>query len=378
MKNEVTKESPCKDMANQIIKREYKTIEPARILNIDALGILPIGTDEIFVKLMDCKGFWLSNYGRCISVNNGKYRLMRGQGQGKDFRYTVVQNVFENGICEEKRKHLYVAPAVIREFIENPDTVNYNYVWHSMEDCEDYYYRNLYPVSKEQYFEIKRFYRENGYDTEEIILNIQNDFAFKHDTWRAKDYIPTVCGVGYLGCSDADSYSLSYRRWKNMLHRCYSEKVHKKQPTYKDAFVCKEWLNYSNFRKWFEEHYYQVGNEQMDVDKDILIKGNLCYSPSTVCIAPHNINTLFIYRQRSNNDLCVGVWLDKDKGKYRTELNYLGKRKKLGTFATEEEAFYVYKEHKEQLIKEMAEQYKNIIPYCVYEAMMNWKVEITD
>ena len=51
---------------------------------------------------------------------------------------------------------------------------------------------------------------------------------------------------------------------------------------------------------------------------------------------------------------------------------------KLGTFKTPEEAFQKYKEYKEQYIKDTAKRYKDKIPYSVYEAMMNWKVEITD
>lgn len=374
MNNEITNEI----MTNHIVKREYKVIEPERILDIEKYGILPIGTDEIFVKLMDCKGFWISNYGRGISLTYGKYNLVNGCGNGRDFRYTVVQNVFENGICEEKRKQIYVAQTVIREFIENPDTVNFKYIWHSMGDTEDYYYRNLYPVSEEQYYEIRRFYKENGYDTEDIIIDIQNDIKFKNDTWRAKDYVPTVSGVGYLGCSDADSNSASYSRWKNMLHRCYDKNVQKNQPSYKGAYVCKEWLNYSNYRKWFNEHYYQVGDEQSDCDKDILIKGNRCYSPSTVCVVPHSINTLFTYKQRSEAELLPGVWYEKDKNKYRAGLAFCGKKIKIGTFDTEEEAFNAYKEYKEKFIKDMAEKYKNKIPYCAYEAMMNWVVDEND
>lgn len=50
----------------------------------------------------------------------------------------------------------------------------------------------------------------------------------------------------------------------------------------------------------------------------------------------------------------------------------------LGTFKIPEEAFYKYKEYKERYIKETAEKYKDKIPYSVYEAMMNWQIEITD
>lgn len=51
---------------------------------------------------------------------------------------------------------------------------------------------------------------------------------------------------------------------------------------------------------------------------------------------------------------------------------------KLGTFNTVEEAFDKYKITKEKLIKDVAEKYKDKIPSKTYEAMMNWKIEITD
>ncbi len=56
----------------------------------------------------------------------------------------------------------------------------------------------------------------------------------------------------------------------------------------------------------------------------------------------------------------------------------MGRIKKLGTFDNVESAFARYKEYKEDFIKNMAKRYKNKIPYKVYEAMMNWVVEITD
>ena len=48
------------------------------------------------------------------------------------------------------------------------------------------------------------------------------------------------------------------------------------------------------------------------------------------------------------------------------------------TFDTEEEAFARYKGYKESFIKKMANQYRSKISDKVYQAMMNWKVEITD
>ena len=59
-------------------------------------------------------------------------------------------------------------------------------------------------------------------------------------------------------------------------------------------------------------------------------------------------------------------------------MSFIGKRIELGIFETPELAFARYKEYKEDFIKDLAEQYKGEIPNKVYEAMMNWEIEITD
>lgn len=76
----------------------------------------------------------------------------------------------------------------------------------------------------------------------------------------------------------------------------------------------------------------------------------------------------------------MGVYKEGEKGyiRYRACVSINSERIKLGAFKTPEKAFQKYKEYKEQYIKETAEKYKEKIPYSVYEAMMNWKIEITD
>ena len=59
-------------------------------------------------------------------------------------------------------------------------------------------------------------------------------------------------------------------------------------------------------------------------------------------------------------------------------MSFMGKNIKLGTFDSVESAFARYKEYKEDFIKDIAEQYKDTVPDKIYQAMMNWKVEITD
>ena len=43
-----------------------------------------------------------------------------------------------------------------------------------------------------------------------------------------------------------------------------------------------------------------------------------------------------------------------------------------------QEAFEEYKKYKEGFIRELAKEYKGKIRDCIYNAMLNWKVAITD
>ena len=61
-----------------LIQRKYKDIKKERILDISSTNIIPASTDEIFVKMMDYKNAWLSNYGRVIRYSCGKYNLLQG------------------------------------------------------------------------------------------------------------------------------------------------------------------------------------------------------------------------------------------------------------------------------------------------------------
>ena len=196
-------------------------------------------------------------------------------------------------------------------------------------------------------------------------------------------YEKTICNKGYIGegeyrVSENKRHTNCYLLWKGMLHRCYDKKYHKKHLTYKDCEVCEEWLNFQNYAKWKQENYYQVNDEKMHLDKDILIKGNKIYSPKTCVFVPHTINELFTKSDKTRGNLPIGVSYDKESKKYKAYCKINGKQKTLGRFDTPQEAFQVYKIAKEKEIKRVADEYKPYIPQKLYEAMYNYKVEITD
>ena len=191
-----------------------------------------------------------------------------------------------------------------------------------------------------------------------------------------------VCGVGLLGnATSTDSngnIKKSYNTWKGMIHRCYNIKEYERAPTYQECSVCDEWLCYSNFEQWWDNNYYEINNQEMNLDKDILIKGNQVYSPQTCVIVPKDINMLFVQRGAKRGGLPIGVTYYKRDKKYMAMICKYGKQHYLGLYNTSTEAFEVYKQAKEQHVKEVAEKYKDKIPKKLYEAMYKWKVEITD
>lgn len=191
-----------------------------------------------------------------------------------------------------------------------------------------------------------------------------------------------VCGVAF---NDYDGFVTngkvklkSYELWLSMIKRCYSEGELKKHPSYKDCYVCNEWLYYSNFKKWFEEHLAEY-KDKYQLDKDILIKGNKVYSPETCCFVPPIINTILTNSKAKRGQTgIVGVY--KRGKKFFSSININGRSKKLGSFNTQQEAFLVYKETKEKRIRSLAKHYyeNKCITKRVYDALMSYEIKITD
>ncbi len=200
----------------------------------------------------------------------------------------------------------------------------------------------------------------------------------------ANPYDKNICEIGYIGEGEykvktKNKLTEQYITWSSMINRCYNEKYYKKYTTYIRCYTHDAWHNFQNFAKWFDENYYAVNDEEMHLDKDILIKGNTIYSPETCVFVPQNINQLFLKSDKTRGEYPIGVNFRKDNGKFQARCcNNNGTREHLGFYDDPYIAFLVYKKYKENLIKQVADKYKNYIPDKLYQAMYNYVVEITD
>lgn len=247
----------------------------------------------------------------------------------------------------------------------------------------------------------------NNFGSEMIIIRHRNyhdiDVYFPKYDWISKGrdygdfknkkiscpYERRTFGVGFIGEGEYEitkngKTTKCYDTRHSMLRRCYSEKEHKKYPTYINCKVCDEWLNFQNFAKWYYENYYEIEGQRTTLDKDIVHKGNKTYSPENCVFVPNNINALFVKNDKNRGEYPIGVNIYKRTNKYRAYCNVYDektkryKNKHLGYFNSVEQAFNVYKQFKENYIKQVADEYKGKIPKKLYDALYDYQVSIND
>jgi len=180
-------------------------------------------------------------------------------------------------------------------------------------------------------------------------------------------------GFTYIGGKGIKEYKL----WADMLRRCFDEKYKQNQPTYQGVTCSKEWLSMTKFIEDVSQ-MKGFGFDGWSLDKDILQKGNKLYSKDTCCFVPAEVNQILVKRDKSRGEYPVGVSFDKARGKFMAYLRINGKAKFLGRFNTPEEAFFAYKLAKEAQIKAVADKWKYLLDERVFQALLDYEVNIDD
>lgn len=187
-----------------------------------------------------------------------------------------------------------------------------------------------------------------------------------------KYYQPSYCGVGYLGEDFDKKTDASLRlRWNNIIQRCYNPNATNYSYYGSDGVIVSEnWLNFSNFKKWWQDNYYDIGDEKLVVDKDILIPNNKIYDSETCLIIPVSFNSMFagITKEYKNNkrDLPIGIH-KQDNGHYQITMFNTS----FSNFISLEDAVETRTNIYKALISGMVKNYPNM-PIKVKEAILNY------
>lgn len=174
-----------------------------------------------------------------------------------------------------------------------------------------------------------------------------------------------VCGVGVNDADynvrqrkDGKSYlCAAYSAWHGILHRAYSIKCHKRQPTYSDVTVCDEWKYFTAFRAWWLEHHI----DGWQIDKDLLSDGKI-YSPQSCLYVPSWLNKFTTFREKCRGDWPIGVHYHKRDEHFRAQCcnPISGKKEVIGYFDNPIDAHQAWKARKLEIAFELKEKMDSI------------------
>lgn len=178
-----------------------------------------------------------------------------------------------------------------------------------------------------------------------------------------------------------------YRAWYNMRERCTSKKFKERNPTYIDVTASAEFKNFTFFHDWwFKQIGYDLENVQLD--KDLLVKDNKVYSAETCLLIPNFVNTFLTKRDNDRGECLIGVYKDgvykNGDIRYKAQISEYdpdtGKtvKKYHGLFRNELDAFHVYKSAKEAIAKKYADYLSGKVDSRVIDALLNFEVNIND
>ena len=177
-----------------------------------------------------------------------------------------------------------------------------------------------------------------------------------------------VCGIGFNEKERPSDGDRSYKTWAYILKDCANPKTRSKIGDFK---------SYKTFYDW---HKSQIGyNSNYRISKDLLDKSNNELSSKKCVLVPLEVSR-FLRKKGTRGDLPMGVVkMPSGTGfRYIARASFKNSRKSLGMRSTPQEAFELYKAAKEAEARRLAEKYRDQIDPRAYEALLNYKVEITD
>ena len=158
-----------------------------------------------------------------------------------------------------------------------------------------------------------------------------------------------------------------YRRWYNILNRCYNPKAKSTFPTYQDCYISEEWRRFSRFKSWMESQDW----EDKFLDKDLLVRGNKEYCKEKCVFVSREINNFLTERGKSRGLWPIGVSVDRYTGKFKARCKNpeTGKSTYLGLFTSPEGAHSAWLEAKVEYAAYLANKQTDI---RVREALLRW------
>jgi hypothetical protein len=167
----------------------------------------------------------------------------------------------------------------------------------------------------------------------------------------------------------------AYIYWKQILLECFSQKYILAHPLFEGKTVCEEWLDYSNFKKWYDLNYYEIPSQRMVLTNNLFNGKNFC--PETSCFLPNEINSVFqiVCQKTSDVDLPIGI-TQRQYQAYGIEIPVYTvaiQGKYIGIYSDLNESLSVWQAAKQKQLDELIEKYKEKLPSKILNILENYK-----
>lgn len=130
-----------------------------------------------------------------------------------------------------------------------------------------------------------------------------------------------------------------YAIWMRILRRC-SRPFGRGAASYRGVTVHPDWIYRSKFNEWLNSQP-QNNWQELQIDKDLLVKGNKVYGPDTCCFLTNQENSVF--RPLSSDRLGWAAFNKHGNRKkpWRSRMGRSPGDRNFGSFSTKEEAEFV-------------------------------------
>lgn len=309
---------------------------------------------EVFVRVDSTENYWISNYGLCVNnLNHKDKNTFYKHKEGK-----CHLTIYEIDKVDGSRWKRDTTP---EDLVADTFLVQYRgrcKIWHKDGDYNNNWYKNLLYVTPTDYKELK----DGKITWQELHLEqeyIEYENKASYHARKKYEAIKVRCG------NTTD---------KDYVRGCYDKST-----------MWEVWLEHpEKFFKWYLEHYYECGDEEMDVDKDLFGDGSGMYHEDFCCLLPKGLNTLLANSkkhyeegQTPENTLPLGVRYNGKINKYYGEITFTGADRaiQLSYWDTPEEAFAEYKMMKQADILMVVAKYKESIPDYIYDKFLTVEVK---
>jgi len=137
----------------------------------------------------------------------------------------------------------------------------------------------------------------------------------------------------------------AYKTWAEMIRRGFCQKFKEKYRVYADCQVCDDWVYFTNFLRWYQDQQHPEG---WVLDKDLLVKGNKIYSPTTSLFIEQSLNCFMTESTKARGKYPLGISFREKTGRYIAQCHSATTNKEthIGCFLSLEDAVSAYKNFK--------------------------------